>query len=301
MYQKLQNINDSIEFSKTKPYNITELGLEFHYPSNWKIEEGNEGNLFNSTKFFIPTIYGNSQLIIRPFSSSSMTDLSSMISNIERADIYYGNWTVINSSQMNLKSKEGYFLDMFKQHTDERYVTFNFVHNKIAISIQLYIQNILFPEYKQMFYDFLNTIKFHEKEIEVNPTFNIGERPTRFEIDKNRNVAYVPHLNSRSLSVFDIKQNKIIENITVGIKPSDVAFESFDNLIYVANIGSDNVSVIESATRKVITEIPVGKMPAKLAVDSDEMERLIFVSNTNSSSITPISGQSLRAFPEISW
>lgn len=297
--EKLQNINDSIQFSKTKSYNITELGLEFQYPLNWKIEKINEGHLFNSTKFFIPTTHGNGQLVIRPLYTSSMTDLSSMISNIEREDIYYGNWTVINSFQMNLKSKEGYFLEMFNQRTDERYVTFNFIHNKVAISVQLSIPNRLFPEYKQIFYDFLNTIKFHEREIGLNPTFNIGERPTGFEIDINRNVAYVPHLNSRSLSVFDIKQNKIIENISVGIKPNDVAFESFDNLIFVADIGSDTVSVIESATRKVITDIPVGKLPAKLAVDSDEMERLIFVSNTNSSSVTPISGQSLQTFPEI--
>lgn len=70
-----------------------------------------------------------------------------------------------------------------------------------------------------------------------------------------------------TLTVFDIKTNKVKGHITVGQKPDAIMFDPFSRKIFVCNGISKDLSVVDPATDKVIKTVALGGKPETAVSD----------------------------------
>jgi len=96
---------------------------------------------------------------------------------------------------------------------------------------------------------------------------------------------YVSNGNNDNISVIDVKQNKVIDNIELtldprlgnlkGIIPFGLTVSGDQKRLFVAEAGINAVGVIDIASRKVIGHIPVGWFPSKLKVTPDGKQLIV--------------------------
>ena len=77
-------------------------------------------------------------------------------------------------------------------------------------------------------------------------------------------LAYVPCSVDNSVSVINLKTQKVITTIPVGKGPDWMTFTPDGTRVYVSNAGSDSVSVLDAASKKELTKIAVGKVPKRI-------------------------------------
>lgn len=97
---------------------------------------------------------------------------------------------------------------------------------------------------------------------------------------------YVPNNGSGSVSVIDLANNSVVQNISVGGAPIRLAATPDGKKVYVVNTGSDNVSVVDTATRRVTRTIPVGDEPSEILISPDGMQ--VYVPNAESRTVSVI-------------
>ncbi|MCX6185439.1 MAG: beta-propeller fold lactonase family protein, partial [Bacteroidetes bacterium] len=115
----------------------------------------------------------------------------------------------------------------------------------------------------------------------------------------NEGFAYIPNVNSNTVSVIDISSNILVATIPVGTYPFAVSVDNINNKIYIANSGSNNISVINSNTNTVIETVHSnGLLPMGLVISPDG--NTIYVANENSNSIAVIDATSYTLITSIS-
>jgi YVTN family beta-propeller protein len=100
--------------------------------------------------------------------------------------------------------------------------------------------------------------------------------------------------SSGTVSVVDLKTNKVIKEIAVHLHPSGMSYSPDKTKLYVANANSDLISVIDTRTKSVIkdlsskpmAELPFGSAPNSVTVSPDG--KTLFAANGGNNHIAVI-------------
>lgn len=79
---------------------------------------------------------------------------------------------------------------------------------------------------------------------------------------------YTSNGRINTVTVFDLKTYKIIEQIATGENPDAIMYDAFSKTVITCNGRSKDLSVIDAATNKVIATIPVGGKPETAVSDN---------------------------------
>jgi YVTN family beta-propeller protein len=88
-------------------------------------------------------------------------------------------------------------------------------------------------------------------------------------------IAFVPALgkgytsNGRlnNITVFDLKTNEVLRQISAGTNPDAIMYDNFSKLIITCNGRSNDLSLIDPVTEKLVATIPVGGKPETAVSD----------------------------------
>jgi YVTN family beta-propeller protein len=100
--------------------------------------------------------------------------------------------------------------------------------------------------------------------------------------------------SSGTVSVVDLKTNKVIKEIEVHLHPSGMSYSPDNTKLYVANANSDLISVIDTRSNSVIkdlsskpmAELPFGSAPNSIAVSPDG--KILYAANGGNNHIAVI-------------
>ena len=88
-------------------------------------------------------------------------------------------------------------------------------------------------------------------------------------------IAFVPSLgkgytsNGRlnTVTVFDLKTNQVLSQITAGTNPDAIMYDEFSKMIITCNGRSNDLSLIDPVSEKIVATIPVGGKPETAVSD----------------------------------
>lgn len=98
--------------------------------------------------------------------------------------------------------------------------------------------------------------------------------------------AYIPNLQSNSVSVVSLASNSVIKRLPVGNNPIGVTISSKSNLVYITSAGGTTLSVIDPEDNTVKQPITVGNSPYGIKQNADGS--LLFTANLNSNNVSVI-------------
>ncbi|MDA9555039.1 YncE family protein [Pelobium sp.] len=78
---------------------------------------------------------------------------------------------------------------------------------------------------------------------------------------------YTSNGRANTVSVFDLKTNKILSEIAVGQNPDAIFYDDFSKKIFTCNGRSSDASVVDPKTEKVVATIPLGGKPETAVSD----------------------------------
>ena len=125
---------------------------------------------------------------------------------------------------------------------------------------------------------------------DANSVTGPAGRGTLVRVDPLRHIA-----NEGSVSVIDLRGDKVTGEIVVGLHSSALALSPDRKHLLVANAGSDTVSVIDTRTDQVVETICVKSSPADLfgaspnALTFDKSRRTLFVCNGTQNAVAMVS------------
>jgi YVTN family beta-propeller protein len=99
------------------------------------------------------------------------------------------------------------------------------------------------------------------------------------------NKGYTSNGRANSVTIFDLKTNKVLDSVATGQNPDAICYEPYSKTIITCNGRSKNLSVIDPQTNKVIATIDVGGKPetavpngaGKLFVNIEDKNEIIEV------------------------
>ena len=91
---------------------------------------------------------------------------------------------------------------------------------------------------------------------------------------------YVSSGRANSVTVFDLKTLKTIEQIAVGQNPDSILYDSVSNRVFTFNGRSKDASVIDAASGKVVSTIPLGGKP-EFSVSDDKGKVWVNIEDTH--------------------
>jgi YVTN family beta-propeller protein len=87
--------------------------------------------------------------------------------------------------------------------------------------------------------------------------------------DRNLNKGYTSNGRANNVTVFDLKTNEVLSQITTGQNPDAIMYEPFSKLIITCNGRSKNLSLIDPVQGKTIDSIDVGGKPETAVSDGN--------------------------------
>jgi YVTN family beta-propeller protein len=122
--------------------------------------------------------------------------------------------------------------------------------------------------------------------LETRNSIAVGDNPNELLLNKAGNILYVANANDNSVSVIDVKQQKVIEVLNAALYPDAPAGSASNGLalsengktLYVANADNNAVAVFDVSEKGAAVAkgfIPVGWYPTNIKV----VGRKIFVTN----------------------
>ncbi|MDO9105377.1 MAG: YncE family protein [Methylovulum sp.] len=148
----------------------------------------------------------------------------------------------------------------------------------------------------------------------------IGYHPAALSVDESTNTAYISNMHSGTVSVFDITNNKVIDNIvigtggptpagcnpwdsnnpctTLGSSPGDSVINQKTHKLYVISYTEKSVTVINTLTNKIEgSRIPTGHVPNAIAVN--EKTNRIYVDNWQEGTVSVIDGKTRAVITKV--
>ncbi len=86
----------------------------------------------------------------------------------------------------------------------------------------------------------------------------MGDHPYCAVPSADNKTLYVTNTLDDTVSVIDLKTQKIIATIEVGATPEGISFDAASNRVVIASWGDNNVTIIDAKTNKVISKIKTG-------------------------------------------
>lgn len=94
------------------------------------------------------------------------------------------------------------------------------------------------------------------------------------------NKGYTSNGKTNTVSVFDLRTNKVIATIPCGSNPDAIFYDDFSKKIYTCNGKSEDATVIDVATDKVVATIALGAKP-ETAVSNGKGKIFVNAETTN--------------------
>jgi DNA-binding beta-propeller fold protein YncE len=106
-----------------------------------------------------------------------------------------------------------------------------------------------------------------------------------------RNRGYISNGRGNSISVFDLKTRKILEEIpSSGQNPDAIMYDAFTGRVFTFNGRTANATAIDAATDKVVGTVDIGGKPEFAVTDG---KGTIFVNNEDGSEVVAFDAESL--------
>ncbi len=116
-----------------------------------------------------------------------------------------------------------------------------------------------------------------------------GVHGVTFAYDRGR--GYISNGRGNSVTVFDLKTNKVLEEIPLAEQnPDAILYDKFSDRVFTFNGRSANATAIEAATNKVAGTVDIGGKPEFAQTDG---QGTIFVNNEDKSEIVAFDAKSL--------
>jgi YVTN family beta-propeller protein len=127
--------------------------------------------------------------------------------------------------------------------------------------------------------------------VKSEPMANLkGVHGVAFAPDKGR--GYISNGRGNSVSVFDLKTNKVLEEIpSSGQNPDSIIYDAFSDRVFTFNGRTANATAIDAATNKVVGTIDIGGKPEFAVTDG---KGIIFVNNEDKSEIVAFDAKTLE-------
>jgi len=107
-----------------------------------------------------------------------------------------------------------------------------------------------------------------------------------------RNRGYISNGRGNSVSVFDLKTHKLLEEIpSSGQNPDAIMYDAFSGRVFTFNGRTANATAIDAATDKVVGTVDIGGKPEFAVTDGTGM---IFVNNEDKSEVVAFNAKSLE-------
>jgi DNA-binding beta-propeller fold protein YncE len=117
-----------------------------------------------------------------------------------------------------------------------------------------------------------------------------GVHGVAFAPEKNR--GYISNGRGNSVSVFDLKTHKILEEIpSSGQNPDSVMYDAFSGRVFTFNGRTANATAIDAATDKAVGTVDIGGKPEFAVTDG---KGTIFVNNEDGSEVVAFDAKSLE-------
>jgi YVTN family beta-propeller protein len=98
--------------------------------------------------------------------------------------------------------------------------------------------------------------------------------------DKDLGKGYTSNGRLNTVTVFDLKSNKVLNHIATGTNPDAIMYDGFSKKIITCNGRSQDLSVIDPVTEKVVATIPVGGKP-ETAVSNEAGKIFVNIEDKN--------------------
>ena len=127
--------------------------------------------------------------------------------------------------------------------------------------------------------------------VKSEPITNLkGVHGVAFALDRGR--GYISNGRGNSVSVFDLKTNKVLEEIpSSGQNPDAIMYDAFSGRVFTFNGRTANATAIDAATNKVVGTIDIGGKPEFAVTDG---KGIIFVNNEDKSEIVAFDAKTLE-------
>ena len=129
-------------------------------------------------------------------------------------------------------------------------------------------------------------ILFDTDKQEIKSNIPVGDNPNDITLNKKGTILYVANANDNSVSIFDLKANKVIETLNAALYPNSpngsttngVALSEDEKTLYIANADNNCLAVFDvSKTGNSVSKgfIPVGWYPSCVRT----LDNMIYVLN----------------------
>jgi YVTN family beta-propeller protein len=107
-----------------------------------------------------------------------------------------------------------------------------------------------------------------------------------------RNRGYISNGRGNTVSVFDLKTHKVLEEVpSTGQNPDAIMYDAFSGRVFTFNGRTANATAIDAATNKAVGTVDIGGKPEFAVTDGKGM---IFVNNEDKSEIVAFDARSLE-------
>ena len=107
-----------------------------------------------------------------------------------------------------------------------------------------------------------------------------------------RNRGYISNGRGNTVSVFDLKTHKVLEEVpSSGQNPDAIMYDAFSGRVFTFNGRTGNTTAIDAATNKVVGTVDIGGKPEFAVTDG---KGTIFVNNEDKSEIVAFDAKSLE-------
>jgi len=127
--------------------------------------------------------------------------------------------------------------------------------------------------------------------VKSEPIANLkGVHGVAFAPEKGR--GYISNGRGNSISVFDLKTNKVLEEIpSSGQNPDAIMHDAFSDRVFAFNGRTANATAIDAATNKLVGTIDIGGKPEFAVTDG---KGTIFVNNEDKSEVVAFDAKTLE-------
>jgi len=117
-----------------------------------------------------------------------------------------------------------------------------------------------------------------------------GVHGVAFAPDRDR--GYISNGRGNSVSVFDLKTHKVLEEVpSTGQNPDAIMYDAFSGRVFTFNGRTANATAIDAATNKAVGAVDIGGKPEFAVTDGDGT---IFVNNEDKSEVVAFDAKTLQ-------
>jgi len=128
-------------------------------------------------------------------------------------------------------------------------------------------------------------VSLNEKTLAVH-AIPVGQIPCALAVNPATQRLYAVNYGDETLSVIDLRSQRIIATLPVGHHPQAVVVDPTCNVIYVANVHGNSVTAIDGRNNRVIGAFSASQAPYAVAVDAETGK--VFTASYGSPALTQV-------------